>query len=53
MAETKKGHEFKVRLAMRLRGETTMTWGWIADRLRMGSRSSASNLVYALEKAGR
>ncbi len=52
LAGTKKGHEFKVRLAMRLRRETTMTWAWIADRLRMGSRSSASNLVCALEKAG-
>jgi len=53
LAGTKKGHEFKVRLALRLRRETIMTWAWIADRLRMGSRSSASNLVYALEKAGR
>ena len=53
LAETKNGHEFKVRPAMRLRRETTMTWAWIAERLRMGSRSNAANLVYAQEKAGR
>ncbi len=32
--------------------ETTVTWAWIGDRLRMGSRSNASNLVYALEQSG-
>lgn len=51
LAETKKGHDLKVQLARRLRRETMVTWAWIGDRLRMGSRSNASNLVYALEKA--
>ena len=44
---TPKGHKLKVRVALRLRAETTVSYGWIAERLRMGSRSNASNLVYA------
>jgi hypothetical protein len=27
----------KLKIARRLRAETTMTWGWIADRLAMGT----------------
>jgi REP element-mobilizing transposase RayT len=45
-----KGHRVKVRVAVRLRRETTVTYGWIAERLQMGSRSNASNLVYASPK---
>jgi hypothetical protein len=45
-----KVHEVKVRVALRLRSETTVSYGWIAGRLRMGSRSNASNLVYAKQK---
>jgi hypothetical protein len=33
----------KVRIARRLRGETTMTLKWIAERLRMGSYSYVAN----------
>ena len=45
-----KGDPGKIRIAARLRRETTATFGWIADRLRMGSRSHAQNLVYAFRK---
>ena len=45
-----KGHSVKVRVATRLGAETMVTYGWIAERLRMGSRSNASNLVYAKQK---
>ncbi|MCU0772105.1 MAG: hypothetical protein MUE94_10120, partial [Verrucomicrobia bacterium] len=47
LGSTAKGHQVKVRMALRLRAETTVSYGWIAERLRMGSRSNASNLVYA------
>ena len=36
----------KVRIARRLRGETTMTLKWIAERLRMGSWSYVANNLY-------
>ena len=49
LGSTPKGHRIKVRVARRLRRETTVTYGWIAERLRMGSRSNASNLVYAAD----
>lgn len=42
-----KGDEVKVAVAVRLRRETTMSFGWIAARLEMGSRSYTQNLVYA------
>ncbi len=45
-----KGHRVKVRLALRLRAETTVTYEWIARRVGMGSRSNVSNLVYARRK---
>ena len=47
LASSAKGHRVKVRVALRLRAETTVTYEWIARRLGMGSRSNASNLVYA------
>jgi hypothetical protein len=50
LGSTPNGHKVKVRVALRLRAETTLTWAWIAQRLRMGSRSNASNLVYAKQK---
>lgn len=40
-----KGLEWKVRLAMRLRAETTMSWKWISEKLRMGHWRSAANAV--------
>jgi hypothetical protein len=36
----RKGDVFKVRLAQRLRVETTVTLKWIAERLRMGTRAT-------------
>jgi len=35
-----------VRIARRLRGETTMTLKWIAQRLRMGSWTYVANNLY-------
>lgn len=42
----RKGHPVKVALAARLRRETTVSWRWIAERLRMGHWRSAANAVY-------
>ena len=50
LGSTAKGHPVKVRVASRLRQETTVSHEWIAGRLRMGSRSHASNVVYAKRK---
>jgi hypothetical protein len=35
-----------VRIALRLRRETTMTLGWIAKRLNMGTKTHLSHLIY-------
>jgi hypothetical protein len=37
------GHRMKVKLALRLRQQTTMTLQWIADRLKMGTWTHAAN----------
>ena len=42
----RKGSEFKVRLASKLRAETTLTLGWIAKRLHMGTRGYLTHLLY-------
>jgi len=42
-----KGHRSKVRLARRLRQETTMSLKWIAERLQMGTWTYVSNLLNA------
>jgi hypothetical protein len=41
----RKGHGAKVRLARRLRQETTMSLKWIAQRLHRGSWTYVSNLL--------
>jgi len=41
-----KGHARKVRIASRLRGETTMTLQWIAERLNMGTKTHLAHLLY-------
>jgi REP element-mobilizing transposase RayT len=46
LAGWRKGHPFKLRLALRLRAETTVTVGWIAQRLRMGTRGHLAHLLY-------
>jgi hypothetical protein len=43
----RKGDPGKVRVARRLRQETTMTLGWIAQRLQMGAWTHVSNLLRA------
>ena len=42
----RKGDPEKVHLALRLRGETTMTLGWIAQALQMGTKTYLSHLLY-------
>ena len=45
LSERRKGDKGKVKLARRLRAETTMTLRWIAGRLQMGSWTYVSNLL--------
>ena len=45
-----KGNEEKVRLAARLKKETTMSLKWIAQHLEMGSWTHVSNLLVARRK---
>jgi uncharacterized protein with von Willebrand factor type A (vWA) domain len=47
-----KGDAVKVGLAARLRAETTMTVGWIAERLAMGTRGYLNHLLYRWRKLG-
>ena len=42
LGERRKSDPFKVALTARLRRETTLTIGWIAARLKMGTRKSAT-----------
>ncbi len=51
LAERRKGDPEKVALAQRLRRETTMTVGWIAERLKMGTRTHLTHLLYWKEHA--
>ena len=46
LSSRRKGDKGKVKLARRLRAETTMTLRWIAGRLRMGSWTHVSNLLH-------
>ena len=46
LVERRKGDPEKVALAQRLRRETTMTVGWIAERLKMGTRTYLTHLLY-------
>jgi hypothetical protein len=41
-----KGDGEKVKIAERLRCETTMTLAWIAERLRMGTKTHLAHLLY-------
>lgn len=45
----RKGDPRKVRIALRLRRETTMTFAWIAARLHMGSPGHVNCLLYRQE----
>jgi hypothetical protein len=46
LEQRRKGDPFKVRLAARLRSETTVPLKWIARRLRMGTRGYLAHLLY-------
>jgi putative transposase len=45
LALWRKGHPAKVKLAQQLRNETTVTVGWIAQRLNMGTRAHLAHLL--------
>ena len=47
---TRKGDRRKVKIARRLRQETTMTLKWIAERLKMGTWTHVTNRLYHLRK---
>ena len=42
----RKGDPKKIRIALRLRRETTMTLAWIAQRLHMGTKTHLAYLLY-------
>ncbi len=46
LGKRRKGGAEKVRIALRLRKETTMTAAWIAQRLEMGTKTHLSHLLY-------
>ena len=52
LGRRRKGDPGKVRIAQRLRGETTMTLGWIARRLQMGVGTHVSNLLASRPSKG-
>jgi len=45
LGQRRKGDAQKLKLARRLRQETTMTLNWIAERLNMGTAGSLANLL--------
>jgi hypothetical protein len=45
-----KGDPDKLRIALRLRQETTMTLAWVAQRLHMGTRTHLAHLLYWRER---
>ena len=50
LVKRRKGHLEKVKMALRLRRETTMTLKWIAQRLQMGSWTHVSNCLATTAK---
>ena len=46
LAERRKGDPAKIAVAQRLRDETTMTLAWIAQRLKMGTKTHLAHLLY-------
>lgn len=46
-----KGDPQKIRIARRLRSETTMTLQWVATRLHMGTKTHLSHLLYWQQRA--
>ena len=49
----RKGDPEKVKIALRLRQESTMSLKWIAQRLKMGAWTHVSNLLGQERKKGR
>ena len=49
----RKGDAEKLKLAVRLRRETTMTVKWIAERLRMGTPTHLAHLLYWHKRGGK
>jgi hypothetical protein len=47
----RKGHQIKVRLALRLRAEPTVTSDWIARRQSMGTRGPLAHLPQRKQRA--
>jgi putative transposase len=52
LGRRRKGDPGKVRIARRLRAETTMTLAWMAKRLQMGAWTHVSNLLASEAKKG-
>jgi hypothetical protein len=50
LVKHRKGHGRKVKIAHRLRQETSMTLKWIANRLNMGTWTHVTNRLYHLKK---
>jgi len=50
LVQHRKGDARKVKIARRLRKETTMTLQWIADRLKMGANTHVANRLYQANK---
>ena len=50
LAKWRKGHLFKIQLAARLRAETTVTVGWIAQRLSLGSRGHLAHRLFTHQR---
>jgi hypothetical protein len=50
LAQRRKGDALKLKLARRLRQETTMTLNWIAKRLHTGAAGSLANLLRPAER---
>jgi REP element-mobilizing transposase RayT len=53
LAQRRKGDPEKLKIAAKLRAETTMTLSWIAARLQMGAASSLGNLFSVRQAAQR
>jgi hypothetical protein len=50
LEEHRKGDGRKVKIALRLRNETTISLKWIAARLEMGSWVHTANRIYESQK---
>jgi hypothetical protein len=46
LTRRRKGNPGKLAIAQRLRRETTVTLGWVAKRLQMGTRTHLAHLLY-------